>query len=177
MPSQMTLRPVDIPVVLRLAEVPDATFQVLAENLGISSSTAHGAVERLTAAGLVYPHERRVNRRNLLEFLEHGIRYAFPSRPRGRAKGVPTAHAAPPLASEIVSDEALVWPDPSGPAFGEVVDPLYDGAVKLPSRCPSLYEMLTLVDAVRVGRARERNLATEKLRSRLQPEAAAAEDE
>lgn len=167
MSRQLTLRPVDIPVALRLAEEPDATYETLSRNLGISTSTAHGAVERLKAAGIVYPHARRVNRHHLLEFLEHGIRYAFPTRPHGRARGVPTAYAAPPLAREIVHDEPLVWPHPAGSAYGEAVDPLYDRAVELPSRCPSVYEMLTLVDAVRVGRARERNLATEELRSRL----------
>lgn len=167
MPRTMSLRPIDIPVALRLAQIPDATYQVLAENLGISTSTAHQAVERLTAAGIVLPHARRVNRHHLLEFLEHGVRYAFPSQPGSRAKGVPTAHAGPPLASEIAFDEAFVWPSAGGEAFGESVDPLYDGAVDLPERCPPVYELLTLVDAVRVGRARERSLATTKLRARL----------
>lgn len=173
MPRQMSLRPIDVPVALRLAQLPDATYQVLAENLGISTSTAHQAVERLTAAGIVLPHARRVNRHHLLEFLEHGVRYAFPSQPGSRARGVPTAHAGPPLASEIAFDEAFVWPSPDGAAYGETVDPLYDGAVDLPERCPPVYELLTLVDAVRVGRARERSLARSKLRAQLGVDAGA----
>jgi hypothetical protein len=47
------------------------------------------------------------------------------------------------------------------------MDPLYGKAVELPERCPSVYELLTLVDALRVGRARERKIAAEHLRERL----------
>lgn len=167
MAKQLTLRPVDVPVALRLAVQPESTFEALRDDLGISTSTAHEAVMRLIAAGIVYPHARRVNRHNLVEFLEHGVKYAFPALPRGKAKGVPTAHAAPPLSGEIVQGEPLVWPDPRGSVYGDAVDPLYERAVELPSRCPSVYELLTLVDALRIGRARERALATEALRSRL----------
>lgn len=166
--KQLALRPLDIPVALRLAERPDATFQDLHEDLGISASTAHEAVQRLQYAGLIYPHERKVNRSALLEFLEHGVRYAFPAMmSEHRARGVPTAHAAPPLAGAIVSDDAMVWPYLKGDVLGEAVQPLYDQAVELPHRCPSLYEALALVDALRAGRARERRLAAATLRERL----------
>jgi DNA-binding Lrp family transcriptional regulator len=166
--KQIALRPLDVPVALRLAERPEATFQDIGEDLGISASTAHDAVKRLQFAGLIYPHERKVNRSALLEFLEHGVRYAFPAMVTGRrVRGVPTAHTAPLLAGEIVASDAMVWPDPSGDMVGEAVQPLYAQAVQLPHRCPSAYEALTLVDALRCGRARERKLAAAKLRERL----------
>jgi DNA-binding Lrp family transcriptional regulator len=165
---QFALRPLDIPVALLLSERPEDTFQGIHASLGISASTAHDAVQRLQSAGIVYPHERKVNRHALLEFLEHGVRYAFPPMvAEGRVRGVPTAHAAPPLAGEIVSSEALVWPHPKGEATGESLLPLYDRAVELPERCPSIYEALTLVDALRAGRARERKLAAQKIREIL----------
>lgn len=167
MPKQLALRPIDIPVALRLAVQPESTFEALRDDLGISTSTAHDAVTRLTAAGIVYPHARRVNRHNLVEFLEHGIKYAFPALPGGKTKGVPTAYAGPPLSDEIAASEPLVWPHPGGSGYGDAVDPLYERAVELPSRCPSVYELLTLVDALRVGRARERKLAADMLRARL----------
>jgi hypothetical protein len=50
---------------------------------------------------------------------------------------------------------------------GESLVPLYDGAPQLASTAPELYELLTLVDAIRVGRARERKMATEALDARL----------
>src|SRR5262249_44753553 len=107
----------------------------------------------------------------LLEFLVHGVKYAFSSS-RGRmTRGWPTAHAAPPLSS-LVRQEGipLVWPDPEGDVRGESVEPLYKSVPKAAKRDPALYEMLALADAIRVGRARERKLAEQELRSRLLPE-------
>jgi hypothetical protein len=52
------------------------------------------------------------------------------------------------------------------------VTPLYAAAVRLPERCPSLYESLALVDALRVGQARERKLAVEALAQKLEATAA-----
>lgn len=167
MSRQITLRPVDVPVALRLVETPEATYGQLGEDLGISSSSAHSAVNRLSLAGLMHPHQRTVNRLALLEFLEHGVQYAFPPIVGGAVRGVPTSHAAPILASEIIADDAIVWPDPQGQVVGESLLPLYDGAVNLPRHCASLYEMLALVDALRVGRARERKIASRKLREKF----------
>jgi DNA-binding Lrp family transcriptional regulator len=161
------LQPMDIPVALGLMNHPGATFDSLSHYLGISKSTAHNSVKRLAEAGLVREDERKVNRHALVEFIEHGIRYAFPPKRSGRGRGVPTAFAGPSLAEEILSDEAVVWPHPSGSAWGDGLEPLYDHAPELPSRCPELYDMLTLVDAIRIGRARERRIASEQLRERL----------
>jgi len=105
---------------------------------------------------------------NLIEFLEHGIRYSFPAAPSGTYHyGVPTAHSAPPLNEEIIAQDVWVWPAENGPVRGEAITPLYDKAVELPQRCRSIYEQLALVDALRSGRARERKLAIEELRERI----------
>ncbi len=162
------LKPVDIAVGLRLAEAPEAKYAQLSADLGISSSTAHGSVQRLESAGLIRPGSRAVNGLAFREFLEHGVRYAFPARPGEEARGVPTAHAAPPLSSHIVAEDVFVWPSVSGHSSGQSVAPLYPAAIELPQRCPSVYESLALVDALRVGRARERQLAVEALDRKLQ---------
>ena len=101
----------------------------------------------------------------LLEFLVHGARYAFPPDRGGVTRGLPTAHAAPPLASEIVgSDLPPVWPDPEGTVRGEAFSPLYRSAPAAARRDARLYSCLALLDAIRGGRARERKLAEEHLR-------------
>jgi len=161
------LKPVDLVVSLRLAEVPEAKYEQLSADLGISSSTAHASVRRLQEAGLLRPGSRVVNRLALREFLEHGVRYAFPARPGAEVRGVPTAHAAPSLAAHIVAQDALVWPSASGSSIGRAITPLYPQATELPQRCPSVYESLALVDALRVGRVRERKLAREELERKL----------
>jgi DNA-binding Lrp family transcriptional regulator len=168
------LKPVDVVVGLRLAEVPEAKYDQLSADLGISSSTAHASVRRLRAAGLLRPSTRRVNWLAFQEFLAHGLRYAFPARPGARARGVPTAHAGPPLARHIVADDVIVWPDATGPAVGEAIAPLYPQAVQLPRRTPAAYEMVTLADAIRVGGTRERRRALEEIEARVRRRAAAA---
>ena len=167
------LKPIDVVVALRLAEAPDAKYDQLSADLGISSSTAHASVRRLQAAGLLRPGGRRVNWLSLQEFLAHGLRYAFPARPGERARGVPTAHAGPPLAKHIVAADVIVWPDPQGSAIGDAIAPLYPHAVKLPQRSPAAYEMVTLADAIRVGGTRERRRALEEIEARVRRHAAA----
>lgn len=163
---QQVLRPVDLAVALRLALQPGERYESLAEVLGVSLSTAHQAVNRLQDAGLVGP-DRATNRQALLRFVAHGVRHAFFAELGAETRGVPTAHSAPPLAQEIVSEDHFVWPSASGQARGTAVSPLYDGADALPERDPRLYQALALVDAVRVGRARERKLALEHLEELL----------
>jgi hypothetical protein len=85
---------------------------------------------------------------------------------------VPTAYSGPPLADRIVSDRPIVWPSANGWARGDTLMPLYGGAADLPGRDPALYQALTLVDAIRAGRARERRLAVEMLEQRLRQDEA-----
>lgn len=121
-------------------------------------------------AGLLHA-DREPNRAALLEFLTHGIKYAFPAKRGNLTRGMPTAHGAPPLAALIDSggEPLPVWPDPEGEVRGESFEPLYRSAPKAARRDPQLYEILCLVDAIRGGRARERTLAEKLLRERLAP--------
>jgi DNA-binding Lrp family transcriptional regulator len=157
-------------VTLQLACSGEAlSYAALAEALEMSPSQTHAAVTRAVRAGLVQGHNRQVNRRALLEFLIHGVKYVFPAV-RGRAtRGVPTAHAAPPLAKQIVPSGELppVWPDPNGSVRGETFMPLHRSALAVARKDPKMYEWLALVDAVRDGRARERRRAEAELEKRL----------
>lgn len=168
------LHSIDIPVALALAHEPGASYQALSGYLGISPSTAHGAVRRLQLAGLVRPGGRAANWLALREFLAHGLRYVFPARPGERVRGVPTAHAAPPLSDHIAAEDVIVWPASGGSASGQAIEPLFPQAVELPERQPAVYEMVALADALRIGRARERGRALEELESRVRRPAHAA---
>lgn len=165
--KQEALKPQDIAVALRLAEKPEAQYADLGSDLGMSVSTAHKAVERLQSAGLLRPGSRAVNKHFLIEFLEHGVRYAFPAQLHARAQGIPTAYSSPALADEFLSDDKVVWPTIKGSMRGHSISPLYPNATELVQKCPSVYEMLTLVDALRIGRARERGIAIKKIKERL----------
>jgi hypothetical protein len=168
----MSLKPQDILVVLKLASAGEGaaqTYPKLAVELSMSASEVHASVRRATFAGLLAAGTRAVNRRALLEFLVHGVKYVFAAERGGIARGYPTAHAAPPLRDHFRSngEPPPVWPDPEGTVRGEALEPLYRSVPQAARADPKLYEWLALVDAVRAGRARERELAVKELRSRL----------
>ncbi len=167
MSGQPVLRPADVGVALSLVAYPGASYDQLHDVLGISRSNAHAAVRRLRQAGLIRQDERVVVRSNLLEFLVHGVRYAFPGFLGASARGVPTSHAGPVLSHDIVAEDAVVWPSADGSVVGRSLSPLVPKAAELPERFPNVYALMTLVDALRVGRIRERRLAAERLRARV----------
>ena len=165
------LRPQDILVLLKLAADGEKpwTYVSLSVALGMSPSEVHAGVRRATEVGLLSLDARRLNRTALLEFLVHGLRYVFPPQRGSATRGLPTAHAAPPLSREVASGDELppVWPLPEGEVRGEAFSPLYRSAPMAAKADPRLYEYLALVDAIRGGRARERQLAARLLRERL----------
>jgi hypothetical protein len=171
----MSLRPQDVVILLKLCAHPRERFAqiTLAEELGMSAAEISGSLNRAMAARLA----RRVPKRGvepnhvaLEEFLIHGVRYAFPAALEAMTRGMPTAWAAPPLAAELepaADSPPPVWPDSHGDVRGAAVEPLYRSVPMAARRDPALYELLALVDAIRIGRARERGLAERMLRSRL----------
>ena len=168
--SAHALHALDVGVALRLAESPVADFRALADDLALSVSTAHASLQRLTVAGLVRKTTAglgAVNRHALLEFLEHGVRYAFPAVTGSPARGVPTAHAGPVFAHVMDADDPVVWPDPAGSVVGRVLAPMLPRAGLLPTRAPGTYALLTAVDALRLGRSREREIARTYIRRTL----------
>ena len=165
----MIAKSLDIVVLLKLLITESGkTYAQLSQELGISASEIHGAVRRSMEAGLINSKARIPLRKPLEEYLLHGVRYAFPAKLGSLARGMPTAYAAPPLSPRISSDDLPpVWPDPEGTVRGLALEPLYRTVPRAAKSDPKLYELLALVDAIRVGRARDRKLAEEELLKRL----------
>ncbi|MBN8823640.1 MAG: hypothetical protein J0I82_16525 [Spirosoma sp.] len=139
----------------------------LATELGISSSEITESLARSAFAGLYDLDQKAVLKQAFFEFLQHGLKYVFPQQPGALVRGVPTAHSAKPLADIIQSSEPYVWPSADGPVRGQAIEPLYPTVVQAISIDPTLYELLALVDSIRVGKAREVNLAVNELQKRL----------
>jgi biotin operon repressor len=166
--ANMALRSQDLLVALKLAVAGDfGSYAELAAQLGMSSSQVHAAMRRAAEAGLVDLETRTARCPALYEFLIHGAKYAFSAKRGPVVRGVPTAHAAPPLCDLIGGAEVLVWPDPEGTSRGESVEPLHKAAPFAARRDSRLYEALALLDGIRVGRARERKLAEQQLKALL----------
>jgi hypothetical protein len=166
------LRPVDIPILLKLTlpESPAMSFQQLALALNLSSSEVHASFKRARLSGFFTQDASKiVSRSALLEFLEHGLMYSFPAERGNLTRGIPTAHAAQPLKGVLQQGTDLppVWPYAEGKTRGYSFTPLYKHAPAASLKDSKFYELLTLVDALRDGRTRERKLAMDELRNRI----------
>jgi DNA-binding Lrp family transcriptional regulator len=165
----MIARSLDVYVWLKLcSESGGKTYAQLGQELGMSASEVHAAVRRGSEAGLVKPETKRVGRRAFLDYLLHGVRYAFPAVPGRVVRGVPTGYAAPCLAGEFAEvDLPAVWEDAEGSVRGQSVEPLHPSAPAAAKRDGGFYRVLALVDALRCGRARERAAAAARLKDIL----------
>ena len=172
--SEMALKSQDIVVLLKICGYEiDArpSYANLASELSMSASEVHSAVKRLKNSKLinVFALKEKPNLTAIEEFLIHGVKYSFPEE-RGRmTRGIPTSYAAEPLNKLInIGDEPIpVWAFAEGNTRGISIIPLYKTVPQAAIKDPILYRRLALVDALRGGRARERNLAEQELRKSL----------
>jgi hypothetical protein len=164
---QTSLKPIDIVVALQLAITPSAQFKAISKSTAISVGECHNAVRRLRLSQLVLPDERRPSVEALYEFLVHGAPFAFPPLLGASLPGVPTAHSSPAFHGILESADVVVWPHADGAARGQSLLPLYPAAALLPRINPPLYELLSIVDALRIGSTRLRKVAAELVVARF----------
>jgi hypothetical protein len=158
------LKPVDLTVLAFLASAdlgPRWTQAQVAAGLGISQSNVHRALSQLDRSGLLV--EGGPRRPALQELIVHAVRYVYPAELGAPARGIATAHAGPTLAPKVRSDQPYVWPFDGGTDFGPSVEPLHPCVPAAAVRCAPFHELMALVDVMRVGRARERELALARL--------------
>jgi hypothetical protein len=171
--KQASLKPQDVVVALKIAlaasnessDGPSSTpsYAQLAKSLFMSASEAHAAVQRAIASKLLAQSSAGLvaNRAAMQEFLLHGLMYSFPGVEGPITRGMPTGAAAPHLSALFDQTQSLawVWPDAQGKVRGPSLCPLYPN---VPAACrldENLYRMLSALDALRAGAAREREIA------------------
>jgi hypothetical protein len=113
------LRPLDIVVLLKLSlKSGRPPYLQMANELHLYPSEVYTSIKRARASHFLQGPELkdRLNRSALLEFLLHGIRFAFPTVKGALTRGVPTGYAAPPLQQFIAAgdDPPPVWPYAEG---------------------------------------------------------------
>jgi hypothetical protein len=141
----------------------------VAGDLALSPSQVHASLKRLERSRLVDSETGRPQLPAVDEFLIHGVKYAFPAQRGEVTRGMPTAHAAPPLSRHMADNGDLppVWPEADGVVRGATFEPLHRSALQGSRRDPALYELLALVDALRAKHVRDRRLVETELRARL----------
>lgn len=166
------LKPQDILVLLKLVTAySDKAWRYsdLAKDLQMSQSEVHSAIKRAECCYLYDPLTKRPMRSNLYEFLVHGLKYVFFTAPGEITVGIPTAHSALPLNRTIVSNknDQYVWQSRSGKTKGRAIEPLYPVVPSVCMKDEELYHLFALIDALRVGRAREKDLAKKLIGEKL----------
>jgi hypothetical protein len=166
---QWVLKPQDLVVLVRLSVQDGAapTYAQLAQELGLTASEIHAGVARSIIAQLAFKDDAgkpKVLHDHLLEFVTHGLRFAFPAVRGEVVRGIPTSFAAPPL-NEMLPQTNLppVWPYKQGSVKGEALYPLYPSVAKAALASPMLHELLALLDAARSGETEQRALAVQLL--------------
>jgi hypothetical protein len=167
--NQNSMKPQDIVVLLKLIALNNDNWQQvpLAHSLKMSQSEVSQSVARSKFAGLLDDTGKRVMIQAFYDFLQYGLAVVFPTKPGAIVRGIPTAHSAAPLNMEISSGENYVWPFAMGSVRGHGITPLYASVPQAALEDEQLYELLSLVDALRVGKVREKNLAIQELKHRI----------
>lgn len=159
------MRPHDLLVLLKIISLKDDWLNKdLSSQLYISSSEISESLNRSMIAKLISPDKRKVFKNALYKFINYGLSYVFPAVPGPVVRGMPTAHSAPILNKDFLSNEPYVWPSLNGSARGQAITPLHPKQVLAAQDDETLYIMLALVDAIRVGRVREAEKALEILK-------------
>jgi len=165
------MRPQDIAVLLKIVVSPSNWMNKdLAEALFLSPSEVSYSLQRSALAELIDHSKRKVMRKTFLEFIQYGLPHVFPAIKGSIVIGVPTAFSSPAMSKFLMtnqSGEMVVWPYAEGEARGESITPLYPNAVKAALKDPELYELLAFVDAMRLGKVREKEIALKLLKEKF----------
>jgi hypothetical protein len=159
------------------------TYQGLSGELGISLSETYNALERCRLAQLVVTVRDKevISKRHFYELLAVAVPRIFCAARGGLEVGLPTSVHAPSLRSRFenygsgVASGVLptVWSceredSPSGLRVrGESISPIYPSVPEAAAKDPLLYELLALVDVVRIGDTRSRNAAVAILERKI----------
>lgn len=160
----------------------DISVRNLGYSLGISKTEISASLKRCIDSKLlvfldsrggellnINSYEWTVNLKALFNLIQYAFPYFYPIRQTGLAYGMRTCFSAPILADEILSagDTLYVWPIESGDTFGIGIEPIYKSVAFAASHDKYIYDCFALIDAIRMGNSRERNVALNLLEHAL----------
>ena len=148
----------------------DWIYTQLAEETYLSVGEVHASIMRLKKSRLFDEFTKSVIPTAFVEFLIHGLKYAFPVEIGAPTRGIATSHSAPVFHDDVVQAETdmYVWAYAGGKQKGLSVEPLSKNTPIAALKDPKLYDFLALIDAIRVGKSRERTIATGKIENLVQ---------
>jgi hypothetical protein len=165
------LQPGDVYVLAGLLalEEPEWTYRDLAARLMVAHPLVQRALQRAEEVELYSSSSRSVHRANFEEFVVHGLRFVAPAKLGPLVAGIPAGWAALPMSALIREGGDLppVWPAAHGHTRGQELPPLHESAVQAVENFPPLGELLAIIDSIRAGDLRVREVAGEQARKAL----------
>lgn len=165
------MRPQDVAVLLKIIISPSEWMNKdIAEALLLSPAEVSYSLQRSALADLIDPSKRKVLRKTFLDFIRYGLPHVFPAIRGAIAVGVPTAFSSPIMSQHLMTNQlsdVVVWPYPEGEARGESISPLYPNAVNAALKDRELYDLFALVDTMRLGKVREKEIALNLLKEKF----------
>jgi predicted transcriptional regulator len=164
------MRPQDIVVLIKILCLPKNSnwkLMDLVSSLHLSQSEISESLNRSSFAGLIDVSKKKIMRLSLMEFIEHGLQYVFPQHPGALVRGIQTAHSHDFIRKKIMSSEIYVWPDSEGNVRGQAIEPLSKSVIKAVKEDKLLYQLLSLIEVVRVGKTRELKIAINELKKTI----------
>ncbi|MGH0003671.1 hypothetical protein ACQU0X_26640 [Pseudovibrio ascidiaceicola] len=161
-------------VSLQNPKLEQYSVRSLQASLGISKTEVSASINRSLSSGLATRERKNglvlPSRRNLTNFIIHGLKFVFPVTLGAMQRGLPTAFDAPGLKGKLISAGEIinVWPYAKGKVMGQSVTPLFKTVPDAVLKDQRLYEYLALIDAIRLGNQRQARLASDLLSERLQ---------
>ena len=156
------LKPQDVFVACQLALVgqENATHEWLSKKLHLSLSTVFEAIKRCRQAKLVVGPDKKaeVVKSKLFDFLVHAVPVLYYQIKVAPVRGIPTAVFSPIFRDMFTKpgDLVTVWPYSKGKEQGEGLLPIYPTVPIACSQSQPLYQLMSAVDVLRVGKVRER---------------------
>jgi len=165
-----SIKPQDIAVIVKLGYLGKKSWRQidLALELELSQGEVAKSLSRLEKLGLI--HDKKINKAACLEFLIHGLKYVFPQimgpLTLGIATGLSCLKHQEAFANGAEGD-VYVWPSIDGKIRGQMIQPLYDGLAKAALKDQKFYEMMSAIEILRMGRARERSFAEDFIKKEI----------
>lgn len=194
------LKPQDIVILLKIismtTSVKDRPKESISQNklatyLCMSVSEVNAGIQRLRLSGLLGLETLVPIKAACEECLISGVKYFIPVETGAETPGIPTSYAAPIFKEQILmgKDSIPVWPYvvsehttyKSEQVYkrGFALEPLYRSVPQSVTQYPDwfFYDLLVLIDAIRSGRTRERNIAIKLLKDKINYEQEKGADE
>jgi hypothetical protein len=174
-----TLKAQDVLVACKLFALGESswTYTSVATAVEISVSEVHDALKRCRAAQLVVPMRDTevVSKKHFYDLLVFAVPRIFYAVRGSLDMGWVTGAHLPTLLPEfdglrpgsLKDGLPLVWPDSKGTTRGETLLPIYPTVPEAARKDEALYEMLALLDVVRLGDHKYKKKAMELLAKRI----------